>query len=498
MTYSFWPWRFLTFIAPDLFGNPATGNYWGYGNYWEDAVYIGLVPILLALGFVARFAWVKIRRSQSDKAPFQDASLFLGVLVLGSFILALGDNTSIFPFLYKVVPGVDLFQAPTRYSIIGEISLALLAGFGAHELLKPVGRRLYFTRLAVAGCISVVIGAVVAGIYLEGNELTFLFAVGRAGVIGLIAAILFLSMPEDIEQGKKKLWQFLVVGLVSLDLITAGWGLNPGVETEFYDHTVSPAPEGRIWIPESVEYDLKFNRFFTFESFDPGVNWEDMHDVYLPNLPMLQGLESVNNFDPLVPGYYQDWMASINANSPDQQILEMMNVGIIVEETGFGEIDLRSLDYKIQPVRVAGCADVQNPASGTPQLILGYDNNLMENIIVFSEKQEPCSLSVKGEVEILQEKNGYLLISTDLDQDGWILWSQTWYPGWEFRLDGGARNQTFRVNYLFQGAPIPSNTEQVEFIYRPTSLIWGAIITGFSLLLSAASVFVTKRRAPKS
>jgi hypothetical protein len=47
MTYSFWPWRFLSLLAPDLFGNPAIGDYWGYGNYWEDAVYIGLAPFLL-------------------------------------------------------------------------------------------------------------------------------------------------------------------------------------------------------------------------------------------------------------------------------------------------------------------------------------------------------------------------------------------------------------------------------------------------------------------
>jgi hypothetical protein len=54
MTYSFWPWRFLGFVFPDLFGNPGTGLYWGYGNYWEDAIYIGLLPFLLAFGYAVR------------------------------------------------------------------------------------------------------------------------------------------------------------------------------------------------------------------------------------------------------------------------------------------------------------------------------------------------------------------------------------------------------------------------------------------------------------
>ncbi|MCJ7818719.1 MAG: hypothetical protein MUP25_02725, partial [Syntrophales bacterium] len=54
MTYSFWPWRLLGLFSPDLYGNPAQGDYWGYGNYWEDAVYVGLLPLLLALAAVVK------------------------------------------------------------------------------------------------------------------------------------------------------------------------------------------------------------------------------------------------------------------------------------------------------------------------------------------------------------------------------------------------------------------------------------------------------------
>ncbi|NIT61083.1 MAG: hypothetical protein GWN00_34235, partial [Aliifodinibius sp.] len=49
MNYSFWPWRFLSLLTPDLFGNPALGDYWGFANYWEDAIYIGLIPFVLAV-----------------------------------------------------------------------------------------------------------------------------------------------------------------------------------------------------------------------------------------------------------------------------------------------------------------------------------------------------------------------------------------------------------------------------------------------------------------
>jgi hypothetical protein len=69
LTYSFWPWRFLTFLAPDFFGNPVRGNYWGYANFWEDSVYIGLLPFLLAFGVIIGFLWNRFRRRKFDHHP---------------------------------------------------------------------------------------------------------------------------------------------------------------------------------------------------------------------------------------------------------------------------------------------------------------------------------------------------------------------------------------------------------------------------------------------
>ncbi|MBM2851074.1 MAG: putative rane protein [Anaerolineales bacterium] len=61
-TYSFSPWRLLTLFAPDLLGNPAHGQFYGYGNYWEDAVYVGILPVLLAGGVIASFLVSGLRR----------------------------------------------------------------------------------------------------------------------------------------------------------------------------------------------------------------------------------------------------------------------------------------------------------------------------------------------------------------------------------------------------------------------------------------------------
>ena len=234
MTYSFWPWRFLTLFVPDLFGNPSAGNYWGYGNYWEDAVYIGLLPILIALGAV-----IKVILSNSKKGSPQTKTnrrgliIFLSGIVFISFMLALGDNTFLFPFLYRNVPTFGFFQAPTRFSLWAELALAVLASIGVEQLTSPTGKRKYWTRLGAAGCIAITGGALLGWIFLPDVNTTFFIPIGLAGLLGLSTGLLILNKPERDQQIKYNTWSGLLILLVAVDLISAGWGLNPGVEKEF-------------------------------------------------------------------------------------------------------------------------------------------------------------------------------------------------------------------------------------------------------------------------
>ena len=123
VTYSLWPWRLLTFFAPDFFGNPGRGDYWGYANYWEGAGHIGTLPLLLAIGIV--FA----RRPGRSPSAAGQVSFLAGCTVAG-VLLALGKNLPLFRWLFERVPGFDLFQAPVRWLALVTIALAGLAALG--------------------------------------------------------------------------------------------------------------------------------------------------------------------------------------------------------------------------------------------------------------------------------------------------------------------------------------------------------------------------------
>src|SRR5438128_10624170 len=42
-------YRLITLVLPDFFGNIVHGNYWGYSNNIGPAMYVGVLPLLLAI-----------------------------------------------------------------------------------------------------------------------------------------------------------------------------------------------------------------------------------------------------------------------------------------------------------------------------------------------------------------------------------------------------------------------------------------------------------------
>ena len=95
LTYSFWPWRTFGLVLPGLFGSPATGDYWGYGNYWEDALYLGVLPLLMAGSASLRAGRLSPQMGKTRT--------FLLLATGIAFLLGLGGPTPFFPFLSRTV-----------------------------------------------------------------------------------------------------------------------------------------------------------------------------------------------------------------------------------------------------------------------------------------------------------------------------------------------------------------------------------------------------------
>ena len=74
------------------------------------------------------------------------------------------------------------------------------------------------------------------------------------------------------------------------------------------------------------------------------------------------------------------------------------------------------------------------------------------------------------------------------DRPAYLVLTDTWYPGWTARLDGGPV-RLWRANHAFRLVRVPAGASTVVFRYRPLSVWAGlAVSAGTAGLVLAAAV----------
>jgi uncharacterized membrane protein YfhO len=510
LTYSFWPWRIFGLLAPNLFGSPGSGDYWGYASFWEDALYIGLLPILLALGTLKSIIKKIVGKNREEKPEFIIG--FLWIVILVAIVFALGNNTPIFPFLFRYIPSFNMFQAPTRWMVLAEFCLALLAGYGVKYWTPAKGKALYWTRLATAGAFAVTLGAGLASLAMKDIHVTFVYATATAGLWGLGVGILTLTMPEDTANRRMRWWQAAVIIWVAMDLIFADIKLNPGVDVSFYygEKNVSSVVNNgtRIYLNPNDEYALKYRRFLRFNDFNAKEDWRNMREVLLPNLNLLDKTASVNNFDPFVPARYSLWMEQLSQlpAAEAQKWLALMDVGS--QET----INLQNLtviNWKLIPgaarYRWNSCAryvrDSQESLIGTKEEIQNIRSITVLNTIVLESDiqsgEKTCIPDSSAVIKITKDQPNQTIVEVNATNEGWLLQADVWFPGWKATLDGQPI-QIMKGDFLFRAVKVPTGSHEIIISYQPDSFWIGAILSIVGIILLLGLYFLNWKDKPSS
>lgn len=491
LSYSFWPWHFISLIAPDFFGNPGRGDYWGYGNYWEDAVSIGVLPLLMALSTVPFI----IKKQENSQRPRQGLVRFFWGVVVVAFLLALGKFTPIFPFLYDHIPTFNMFKAPSRILILAVFSLSVLAGIGIEKWKTPQGKGLYWLRLATAGGAAVTMGAFLAMYYLESVELTFIRATALAGIWALGTGLLTLYKPDPTKIKYSLIWQSLVVILTASDLILNTWRLNPTVSMFYFKKDISEVKTiqtltagQRILIKSEDEDLIKYKRFLRFNDFRYIESPNNIRFVLLPNLNLIDGIASANNFDPLVPARYAEWMAVVDklSDADLDQWLRLMGVSVLESYRSDEPMGVQFTQVEgAQRVFWATCAEFAGDPTSAFDLLkqkVGYDDKLV--VIEASGKgiaDESCN---GGDVrwEWVNDRPNDLEINYLSTNDGWLVISDVWYPGWKAWIDQ-QDTQIYRANYLFRAVRAPAGKHTLVLKYKPGSLLAGGTLSLLGIMI---------------
>lgn len=322
--------RSLTLIAPNLYGTPADGTYLTEGAYFEDAAYVGLLPLVAAV--FAGVYWVRTRRTSGVPLVRRSVPFWWG-LALISLLIALGKNGFLFPLLYRLVPTFQAFQGPVRWLILLDFSLAMLAGIGASYAWETGKWSLFWSRLLAAGGAGMALIAAFVAPRLAGDNEFVLVMVRALIVLGLLGAgcgVLTLLKPSDHLTRRYGWWQVGVLVVIAFDLFWAFNGLNPTVPAAYFaaDTTIR-APDVMLYMPEHVVQRLEFEEFFTFKDYRVAVDrWPELRQALLPNMNMLDSVPMFNNFDPIDTQIHVDAVAALEDTLPEEPS------GVIVLDSG--------------------------------------------------------------------------------------------------------------------------------------------------------------------
>ena len=519
LTYSFWPWRFVTLLAPDFFGNPARGNYWGYGNYWEDHAYVGVLPLIL--GFLAMGYYLKCKifggRSQPATAtaatgfgcgtPAQPLKVvpFFATFIVLSLLLALGWNTPIYLWVFDHVPGFDLFQAPARLLIWYTLAIVVLAGVGA-QVFESTARNRPHLRRFLAACVALTAAGFLGEYLVSGRELTFLAATRSTGILLIVSILLLIIRPDKTAPGRmsEKLWQGIVVIFVATDLLWAAWPLVPTLPATIFRRPIASAEflkkqpqDFRFLVADQFAYDTTFSRYFQFKGIGPAdVDfWQDFKETLVPNFGVYAALPSANNDDPLKVAHWLQLTKQLKHGTERQRarLMAVMNVGFFIDSTaaGIGPIIYNDDNLTIQQVNealprayfVSRAHFVENGSEALTRLSDRDFDSRREVIIMEAEeqlqaRQELTTGAEEGSVTVNELGPGQLQLLADLSGPGYVVLTDTYYPGWQASIDGRTV-PILQANLAFRAVAIEAGQHEILFLYRPRSFtigLWTSIL----------------------
>ena len=67
-------------------------------------------------------------------------------------------------------------------------------------------------------------------------------------------------------------------------------------------------------------------------------------------------------------------------------------------------------------------------------------------------------------------------MTSTLEQDGYLVLTDAYYPGWIATVDGQPAHIE-RADILFRAVKVPAGQHRVEFRYQPQSFAIGAVIS---------------------
>ena len=467
-------------LMPGFYGSPVTHNYWIPVFYGNQAGYVGIIALILAL--IAVIVDHKERHV-----------LFFSSIALLSLLVVYGV-----PPFYQIFTKLPAFSHMINATLllVYQFGIAALAGFGLDAIDKASGTLLNQIKNAPADLIHIKALALKVSLFIVSlaaisiaalysrDELKHIQIIDIAVVklICFVGAFLLLLNFTGGTRRRKSFLLGMVIAVQFFDLFLFGHNYNPQIKKDW----VYPKP------PPSITYMQKDKSLFRFAAFG---------DTFYPNSLMVYHISDIRGYE--FPGnvrygnYFITILKGSFVGSPGQylftnpaqytsvyfeKVLKLSNVKYAASLSGYGGVQYKY--FKSRAYLAHSVIMASSPGEAIID-IKKHINALLDDSVVIESKKDltlPACPDMNGEYVTVDSYLPDTVKITVLNNCNAVLvLSDTYDSGWRVHVDG-LRQPILHADYLFRGVILEPGLHRVVFRYKPLSFTLGLILSAVALL----------------
>ena len=529
------PAHLLRLILPRFWGHPATADYWGSGNAWEPAFFVGWLPLLL-IGL----ACFRLRKSR--KVMFWLAAALSGIW------LAFGNQGGLYWLAFKIVPGLSNFHDPARFLLFTTLAFATLTtigwNIGWNIGWQFISRR--FTRERTEAKISFLrsFAGRFAPLQRAGRFLTpeqsrlLVFTLRSVGIAGIALPLWWYgrdwnpTVPHEFMERQSHALALVKPQSVSSNVT------NPDLTNGSLENF-----RQRIYLPAHEPF---WKRYITDGYSDYGsvdaLHIQAMLDTLMPNLNMQWGVDSASGYEPVPLSAPANVDAlgrlALRRSEPNlSRLLSLMGVGTLLlpsedhiaasslalengrrlEVRAWRNLNVLPRAWLVHSLRrVEGktrlSAALAAPDFHPEQLALIQDaqdtTDRWEAELELpapqekdkQEKDKSANSSPPAHVHLVySDTHSFQWNVEGGEESGFLVMCATAFPGWQAELDGRPA-PLHRVDGALMGLYLPPGSHRVGLQYAPACYRFGGYLSllACGMLGAAAGWLLASRKRPAS
>ena len=514
-SWSLHPEEMMSLVIPEFVGGNVDSTDWTRQTYWGRNVfkhnheYIGILLLLLSLvSFVGGTARPALRW------------FFAGLGATG-LLFTLGTHTPLWSLFYELVPGIELFRAPSQVIFLVGFSVVTLAAFGVDRILltkqeevgwRAVERVLWvgtgflglLLLLASTGVLTSVWTTVLYSditperqeilqnslpFLVRGAGIVFLFSMATSGITWLLRRGYIGSLG----------WLTGLLILVSADALRID---KPYVNTMDFEQWVAPT-ENIQAILQREQGNPEPYRLLSFRQRSQDVT------------PALHGIELAAGHHPNDLSRYRELIGMVGSSEPvnlyeNSNIRRLLNVKYIlwpdlemggsIQGPAVAQLQLQDgrayetifSDPGLRRARLVGNFVVKTDNEAIPYMLSDSFDPELEVVLNEPAPIDLIGRPVTGEVSWIERTPNRMSLEVSTEDPALLVIADNWFPAWRAEIDGTPVD-ILRAYHSLRAIPVSPGEHQVVLTYRSELLarsLWISIILFFGIAGAAAFDFL--------